>query len=76
MGRSRKRFQRGNVTEVGRIEQASPQGEAGLLGLAVSPSYDEDGLVYAYVRANYVRQKTIMLWMLGNGQAVSDPPNP
>jgi glycosyltransferase involved in cell wall biosynthesis len=26
------------------------------------------GLVYAYVRANYVRQKTIMLWMLGNGQ--------
>ncbi len=31
------------------------------------------GLVYAYVRANYVRQKTIMLWMLGNGQAVADP---
>ncbi|HEU0307396.1 MAG TPA: glycosyltransferase family 2 protein [Lysobacter sp.] len=26
------------------------------------------GLVYAYVRANYVRQKTIMLWMLQNGQ--------
>ena len=34
------------------------------------------GLVYAYVRANYVRQKTIMLWMLGNGQAVADPPAP
>ncbi len=30
------------------------------------------GLVYAYVRANYVRQKTIMLWMLQNGQAVAD----
>ena len=30
------------------------------------------GLVYAYVRANYVRQKTIMLWMLQNGQPVSD----
>ena len=29
------------------------------------------GLVYAYVRANYVRQKTIMLWMLQNGQRVS-----
>lgn len=28
------------------------------------------GLVYAYVRANYVRQKTIMLWMLRNGQRV------
>ncbi|MBW8373044.1 glycosyltransferase family 2 protein [Stenotrophomonas sp.] len=32
------------------------------------------GLVYAYVRANYVRQKTIMLWMLQNGQPVTDPP--
>jgi hypothetical protein len=30
--------------------------------------------VYAYVRANYVRQKTIMLWMLQHGQPVSDPP--
>ena len=29
------------------------------------------GLVYAYVRANYVRQKTIMLWMLQHGQPVS-----
>jgi glycosyltransferase involved in cell wall biosynthesis len=29
------------------------------------------GLVYAYVRANYVRQKTIMLWMLQNGQPVT-----
>ena len=32
------------------------------------------GLVYAYVRANYVRQKTIMLWMLQHGQPVTDPP--
>ena len=39
----------GDVREVGRIDQASPQGEAGVLGLAASPSYDEDGLVYAYV---------------------------
>jgi glucose/arabinose dehydrogenase len=37
------------VREVGTVEDASPQGEAGLLGLAVSPSYDEDRLVYAYV---------------------------
>jgi len=34
------------------------------------------GLVYAYVRANYVRQKTIMLWLLQQGQAVADPPDP
>lgn len=31
------------------------------------------GLVYAYVRANYVRQKTVMLWMLQNGQPVTTP---
>ena len=37
------------VREVGRIDEASPQGEAGLLGLATSPSYAEDRLVYAYV---------------------------
>ncbi|GHE39749.1 LPS biosynthesis protein [Vulcaniibacterium thermophilum] len=32
------------------------------------------GLVYAYVRANYVRQKAIMLWMLQRGLPVDDPP--
>ena len=31
------------------------------------------GLVYAYVRANYVRQKTVMLWLLQNGQPVATP---
>ncbi len=31
------------------------------------------GLVYAYVRANYVRQKTVMLWLLERGQPVVDP---
>ncbi|MBP7599613.1 MAG: glycosyltransferase family 2 protein, partial [Pseudoxanthomonas sp.] len=34
------------------------------------------GLVYAYVRANYVRQKTIMLWMLQHGLPVASPPPP
>lgn len=37
------------VREVGRVEIASPQGEAGLLGLEVSPSFVEDHRVYAYV---------------------------
>ncbi|MFT4257652.1 MAG: glycosyltransferase family 2 protein [Pseudoxanthomonas sp.] len=32
------------------------------------------GLIEAYVSANYVRQKTIMLWLLEHGQAVTDPP--
>ncbi|CAA9328033.1 MAG: FIG01121053: hypothetical protein [uncultured Nocardioidaceae bacterium] len=37
------------VREVGTVEEASPQGEAGLLGLAASPTYAQDRLVYAYV---------------------------
>ncbi|MFA0923505.1 glycosyltransferase family 2 protein [Xanthomonas fragariae] len=32
------------------------------------------GLIYAYVRANYVRQKTIVLWLLQHDQPVQDPP--
>ena len=32
------------------------------------------GLVYAYVRANYVRQKSIMLLLLQHGQPVRTPP--
>lgn len=39
----------GRVREVGRITSAAPRGEAGLLGLAVSPTYAADGLVFAYV---------------------------
>lgn len=35
--------------EVGRIPQAAPQGEAGLLGLAVSPDFTEDRSVFLYV---------------------------
>jgi glucose/arabinose dehydrogenase len=37
------------VRTVGRVEGVSPQGEAGLLGLATSASYASDRLVYAYV---------------------------
>lgn len=34
------------------------------------------GLVYAYVRANYVRQKTMMLWLLEHGQPLVGPALP
>jgi glucose/arabinose dehydrogenase len=37
------------VTEVGSVGDAAPQGEGGLLGVAVSPSFDQDKLLYFYV---------------------------
>ncbi len=39
----------GAVREVGRVSEAAPQGEAGLLGVAVSPTYAEDLAVFLYV---------------------------
>jgi glucose/arabinose dehydrogenase len=61
------------VREVGTIDEASPQGEAGLLGLATSPSYDEDQLVYAYVSTasdNRVVRMTYDGQQLGEPEAV------
>ncbi|WP_338087906.1 PQQ-dependent sugar dehydrogenase [Nocardioides lijunqiniae] len=37
------------VTEIATIDSAAPEGEAGLLGVAVSPTFAEDSLVYLYV---------------------------
>lgn len=39
----------GDVAEIGVIDAAAPAGEGGLLGVAVSPSFDDDGLLYFYV---------------------------
>lgn len=39
----------GEVVVLGRIPETDPRGEAGLLGVAVSPSFASDGLVYFYV---------------------------
>lgn len=39
----------GDVVEVGQIPETAPQGEAGLLGVAVSPDFERDRLLYFYV---------------------------
>ncbi|WP_067481561.1 PQQ-dependent sugar dehydrogenase [Actinomadura hibisca] len=41
----------GKVTELGRVPGVAPHGEGGLLGVAVSPSYDSDKNVYVYFTA-------------------------
>lgn len=41
----------GRVTPVGRVPQAEGDGEGGLLGLAISPRFADDRLVYVYYSA-------------------------
>lgn len=42
----------GEVSEVQTIDEATGDGEGGLLGVALSPDYEEDGYVYAYYTAD------------------------
>lgn len=42
----------GEPVEVMRLPETNPGGEGGLLGIAVSPSYAQDSLVYAYLTAD------------------------
>ncbi len=39
----------GQVVEAGRVPETEPRGEAGLLGVAASPTFAEDGLLYFYL---------------------------
>ncbi|MFH7598574.1 PQQ-dependent sugar dehydrogenase [Streptomyces racemochromogenes] len=45
---SRVRTDTGEVTQIGRVPGVAPGGEGGLLGLALSPRFASDRLVYAY----------------------------
>ncbi len=63
------------VTEAGILEQAAPQGEAGLLGVAVSPDFAEDRLLYFYVTTaedNRVVRATLDDDSLGEPEVVLD----
>lgn len=61
---------RGRVREVGRIQAAVPMVEGGLLGLAVSPTYDEDQLVYAYLTTESDNRVVRMTY---DGTSLGDP---
>ncbi|GGS58511.1 oxidoreductase [Planobispora rosea] len=41
----------GEVSEVAKIDEARPDGEGGLMGVAVSPRFTEDGSVFLYYTA-------------------------
>ena len=59
-----------DVRPVGVVDIADPQGEAGLLGLAASPSYDEDRLVYAYVSTS---EDNRVVRMTYDGRRLGEP---
>ena len=62
----------GSVRPVGTVEGVSPQGEAGLLGLAVSPDFAKDRLLFAYLTT---AQDNRVVTMTYDGQRLG-PPKP
>jgi glucose/arabinose dehydrogenase len=61
------------VTEVGRVDQAQAMGEGGLLGVAVSPSYAQDGRVFFYASTsedNRVLRTTFRNGRLGRPEPI------
>ena len=65
----------GRVTELGTVEAAFPQGEAGLLGVAVSPDFDRDRLLFLYVTTeadNRILRAELDGDVLGEPQVVLD----
>ncbi len=65
----------GSVTEVGHVAQARSRGEAGLLGIAVSPSYATDRQVFLYATTeddNRVLRATYDGQRLGEQRVILD----
>ena len=62
----------GGPRAVGTVGGVAPQGEAGLLGLAVSPTYTKDRLVYAYLSTD--RDNRVVTMRYDGGRL--GPPRP
>ncbi|HEY8457059.1 MAG TPA: PQQ-dependent sugar dehydrogenase [Actinopolymorphaceae bacterium] len=60
----------GRVTTVGTVPGVEPRGEAGLLGLAVAPTFAQDRLVYAYYTA---RDENRIVRMRYDGSRLGPP---
>jgi len=59
----------GEVSDVGSVRGVDGTGEGGLLGLALSPSYDEDQTVFAYFTAG---DENVVARMTYDGNGLSD----
>jgi len=65
----------GDVSTVGEVEVAAPEGEGGLLGLAVSPDFERDRTIYLYATTssdNRVLRTTFSGGGLGPVEVVLD----
>lgn len=60
----------GDVREIGRIDQPDPQGESGLLGVAVSPDFEDDSLLYLYVTTS---EDNRILKVEYDGRSLAEP---
>lgn len=63
----------GKVTELATVDGVTPTSEGGLLGVAVSPTYRQDHLLYVYTTTaedNRVRRGTIADFRSGNDEAI------
>ena len=60
-----------DVEVVGTMEAAAPQGEAGLLGVAVSPDFDRDRTLYFYLTT--VEDNRIVRAVLDRGDRLGEP---
>jgi glucose/arabinose dehydrogenase len=65
----------GRVTQIGLVEAAAPQGESGLLGVAVSPDFAEDRTIFLYVTTaedNRIVRATYRNGRLGSPDVILD----